>query len=576
MIPSNISREHILAALREIDSAGIPHGRESRKFTLGYNGKPYPPKYVIALANKFANGQTLSPTNFNGGTETNKFLHRLGFRIDGVSFPNRDNRILRPGNQRQRRQVRRTHNERCQDCKSTVENFLRKLYGRVEINYKFSLGVKPEDYNNHKYYRYLAEIHTALAAHRGFQDFVRAPSLPIVDFFVPNPGFIVEFDESQHFTLPRKLALSHYPPDFQVGFSLQQWIYLCETIAAEDHDPAFRDEQRAWYDTLRDFVPAFEGLEPTVRLDAGELQWCALNAEAFQDLIEKKRHRPREWVATVVIQSDGTHTNGDRMEALEKIVRALVRDVGGGVIAFPGGWFSADDRPANEMYESVGESVSKILAQLNEEILVCVGLDGRVEQVEQHARDQIGLGISKNGIVAAARKFHPVRTEIGHVDLARDHLVTESGKPRIFEFKGKRFFLCACYDSFGIKKEGIPNPGIDVVVDLVHRFQPKPLPNSGEFYFARDGFAGASKAWDCLVAGATIFFKRNIPLRWPSAVYWNEGAKRIKEWSYQDNKVTSNLEFHLKLREGLALVRVFDLDLSCLKDTGTTLARSNS
>jgi len=88
MIPSNISREHILAALREIDSAGVPHGRESTKFTLVYDGKPYPPKYVISLANKFANGRALSSSDFNGGTETNEFLHRLGFHIDGVSFQN--------------------------------------------------------------------------------------------------------------------------------------------------------------------------------------------------------------------------------------------------------------------------------------------------------------------------------------------------------------------------------------------------------------------------------------------------------------------------------------------------------
>src|SRR5262249_2574579 len=279
---------------------------------------------------------------------------------------------------------------------------------------------------------------------------------------------------------------------------------------------------------------------------------------------------PKNWAATVVVQSDGNYTNYERLDALGKIVRALARDVSGGVIVFPGGWFSAADRPANELYPWVGENVSKILAQLNEEILVCVGLDGRVEQ---HARDQIGLGISNNGIIAAARKFHPAPPELGHVDLANDHLVYESGKPRIFEFKGKRFFLCACYDSFGIKQKGIPNPGVDVVVDLVHGFQPKPLPNSGEFYFARDGFAGASRAWDCLVAGATIFFNRNIPLRWPSAVYWSESEKPIKEWSYQDNKVTANLEFQLKLKEGLTLVRVFDLDLSCVRDTNTSLAQ---
>src|SRR5262249_15089032 len=160
-------------------------------------------------------------------------------------------------------------------------------------------------------------------------------------------------------------------------------------------------------------------------------------------VIEKKRHRPENWTGTVVLQSDGNYTNYERLDALDKIVRALARDVAGGVLVFPGGWFSAGDRPASELYLWVGGNVNKILAQLNEEILVCVGLDGRVEQ---HARDQIALGISTNGIIAAARKFHPAPPEVGHVELARDHLVAESGKPRILKFKGKRFFLCACYD----------------------------------------------------------------------------------------------------------------------------------
>ena len=54
-------------------------------------------------------------------------------------------------------------------------------------------------------------------------------------------------------------------------------IYLSETIAAEDDDPPFRDEQRAWYDALRDFVPAFEGLQPTVKFQShGRRRWFFL------------------------------------------------------------------------------------------------------------------------------------------------------------------------------------------------------------------------------------------------------------------------------------------------------------
>ncbi len=105
----------------------------------------------------------------------------------------------------------------------------------------------------------------------------------------------MEFDESQHFTLPRKISLQSYGGAVNLGFPLEKWIELCETVDAKDNDPPYRDEQRAWYDTLRDFLPVYFGLGPTVRLFAGEMHWCSLNPDnpehvkAFKDKIEGKQ-----------------------------------------------------------------------------------------------------------------------------------------------------------------------------------------------------------------------------------------------------------------------------------------------
>lgn len=181
------------------------------------------------------------------------------------------------------------HHQHCAACKKSVKALLAPLYGRVEPNYQISLGVKPEEYRGHEYSAALAEILAALQAHRGFENFVRAPGLPPVDFFLPGPGFIVEFDEAQHFTLPRKIALERYPPDLKLGFSAARWIDLCTKIHARDDDPPFRDEQRAWYDTLRDFAPAFADLKPTVRLYAGAARWCELNPEKRADIVTFRR-----------------------------------------------------------------------------------------------------------------------------------------------------------------------------------------------------------------------------------------------------------------------------------------------
>ncbi|MGC8726194.1 MAG: hypothetical protein ACP5RS_06435 [Thermoplasmata archaeon] len=81
MIPKNITKNDVLKAVNEIDKTGIPKNRNSRKYELEYNGKRYPPKYVISIANKYVNGKELKPLEFNGGKETNEFLNKLGFDI---------------------------------------------------------------------------------------------------------------------------------------------------------------------------------------------------------------------------------------------------------------------------------------------------------------------------------------------------------------------------------------------------------------------------------------------------------------------------------------------------------------
>lgn len=82
MIPKNISKDHILKALADIDSADIPVKRKSTRYDFVYGDRTYPPKYVLSIANKYANGGELNTKTFNGGEqESNKFLSNLGFEI---------------------------------------------------------------------------------------------------------------------------------------------------------------------------------------------------------------------------------------------------------------------------------------------------------------------------------------------------------------------------------------------------------------------------------------------------------------------------------------------------------------
>jgi len=96
-------------------------------------------------------------------------------------------------------------------------------------------------------------------------------------------------------------------------------------------------------------------------------------------------------------------------------------------------------------------------------------------------------------------------------------------------------------------------------LDLVHGFYPRGKGDSGDVYYVKHGFAGASKEWNCLVFGSAVFFNREIPERWPSGVYWNQGNKSTKKWRYRDNPIKPKTKFNFSIEEGSASIRVYNL-----------------
>ena len=178
----------------------------------------------------------------------------------------------------------KAHNERCRDCKENLYILLATLFDRVQANYDIDIPSRIEDLTNSNIYADLVPVYQALQIHKGNFQFVKAKKLPRVDFFIPSEKIIVEFDESQHFTEPRGIALSLYPKTKQYGFSVDRWRNLCRVLNKRDNDPPYRDEQRAWYDTLRDFAPQLWEAGKTIRLYSRDLVWCSLSLEKESDL----------------------------------------------------------------------------------------------------------------------------------------------------------------------------------------------------------------------------------------------------------------------------------------------------
>ena len=284
MIPARISKKNIDTALSHILREGVPSRRRGRDYCLVADGKHFPPKYTIALAHRIATGKFLSSDRFSGGRESNDFLERRGFKVvkcgcGGASHDHGTTHASARSERKRRARSSGRHSERCPECKIRVRELLERLYGTCSVNRRFRWRTSLAAYRGTQIEPTLRNVAAALKGHRGFGvgDFVKADLLAACDFWVPDPGFIVEFDESQHFTAPRKLALSAYPAEHPLGFSAERWIALCEHHDARDNDPPYRDEQRAWYDTLRDLAPSLEGRQPTVRLYARDRTWCSLD-----------------------------------------------------------------------------------------------------------------------------------------------------------------------------------------------------------------------------------------------------------------------------------------------------------
>lgn len=75
-------KEYVIEALKYIDENGVPFHNQSTKYELVTDdGKRYPPKYVVAVADHLANETDISTDGFNA-VEAKSFLEGQGFTIE--------------------------------------------------------------------------------------------------------------------------------------------------------------------------------------------------------------------------------------------------------------------------------------------------------------------------------------------------------------------------------------------------------------------------------------------------------------------------------------------------------------
>ena len=121
-------------------------------------------------------------------------------------------------------------------------------------------------------------------------------------YFGGKYNFIFEFDELQHFTSYKLIALQNYPQNLNYGFDLKQYLLYCKIHkenALKKVPPGYRKSkeefpfengraaQRAFFDSFRDLLPTLHGLNPTIRISEFEVKKVYSDNDLSRNLIKE-------------------------------------------------------------------------------------------------------------------------------------------------------------------------------------------------------------------------------------------------------------------------------------------------
>jgi hypothetical protein len=169
-------------------------------------------------------------------------------------------------------------------------------------------------------------------------------------------------------------------------------------------------------------------------------------------------------------------------------------------------------------------------------------------------RDQLGIAFQAGGVVAIARKFHQA-SEDPDIEGPKSPYSPEGTFPRTFKFAGKHVYPAICYDSFGIRHKDVPNRGMDVLLNHVHRFARKGERMSGSVDYARKGPALAARAWGVPIFAA-VSFDGYIEPSWPTGIKWHT-RRAPQRWRYSDNPLSPAAEFNIPHGDADARIQIF-------------------
>jgi hypothetical protein len=250
-----IERDQVNAAIRRY-CHDRPQHHAARSAFLLWRGEKLPAKYILRLSFEIATGCWPNAETLTGGKAGVRVLTSLGF--DAIY----------------EKPKRKSWNRSAVKCarRAALKDILERNYGRIQIEWKCKIAV-PDLVERTSMQAALQQILNAIEAHRSIVVHGRNGHLLAFDLFLEEVDLPIKYDERQHFTPLRAASLRAYPRRACLGFDRARWIRLCDEIRAGDNSPRYRDEQRAFDDSVRDILAPRLGLLPVVRIFEEDVVW---------------------------------------------------------------------------------------------------------------------------------------------------------------------------------------------------------------------------------------------------------------------------------------------------------------
>jgi len=510
---SRISRKHVVAACRVVLSSGAPPRRAGRSTFLVFEDHHLPAKYVLGLAYEMATGINLEPDEFTGGEATARVLRGLGFRVDGPTRSSPTRGPARPARTKAAKSVPLPATI-ATTGKVGLRAALKSRFGRVETEVTFPWLVVPKPDQRSPEIEKLRDV---LKSHRGFAAFDTPGHQLRCDFYLPEKNAIIEVDERQHYTKPRAMALRNYPPTVALGFDKTRWIKDCERIAATDPSPPHRDEQRAYYDSLRDLLAGEHGVR-LIRVADAELGTQEDVARTLSAIAEALGENTVDFtIATACIAGTTAKSaaeNRCRIALLGRIVEEIqARQWFPTVLLLPGGYFRlpchiGPKKHADRVQRLEGQAFAKAcrIAAGHLGGTVIVGVDSipwhRPGFQFPDAGDQLCVAWDKSSLVGLGRKVFPTNGEADDLVIYANDMRARSRLATLHDHR--QALLCSCYDMFGCS-ERAGSPGVrSKNIRWLQTEQDGLLERRSQRAQVAAAIATGVRAWEALVSAAIV------------------------------------------------------------------------